>query len=109
MDKVVTFRGFYKDSLTDNLVKEMSARKSKVFMACVDCIFMNLRFQYSNFWSIFFRKGQFFIWTTIGQDIRGTLQKAFQRHLENLKKKTKWRFEEYLPVGAAGKAFMTYI
>ena len=103
VDKVVTFPGFYKDSLTDNLVKEMSAKKSKVFMACVDCDLYESGFQYSNFWSIFFKKGQFFIWTTIGQDIRGTLLKVFQRHLENSKKKQNGSLRNIYQLARLGK------
>ena len=108
-DKVITFPGFYKDSLTDNLVKEMSAKKSKVFMACVDCDLYESAVPVFQFLEHFLQEGAILYLDDYWSGYKGNPTKGVSKAFREFEKETKWKFEEYLPVGAAGKAFMTYI
>lgn len=107
--KIFTFPGFYKDSLSEKVVEQIQAKNSKVFLACVDCDLYESAVPVFDFLENFLQEGTIIYLDDFWSGYKGNPTKGVSQAFREFQNRTKWKFEEYLAVGAAGKSFMTYI
>lgn len=105
LDRIVKIKGYYKDSLTDKLQKELSGKKSKIALVYIDCDLYESALSALTFIDPLLQKGAVLClddWNLYGADPG----KGERRALKEFSRKTSWKFEEFLPIGWFGKSFI---
>ena len=108
VDKVSTFKGFYKASLTLALQQELLTMDARASLITVDCDLIDSARDVFRFVGPFLQPGTVVYLDDMfggyqGSPVKG-VYKAFQEFMET----TEFRFFPYLQVGAFGRSFITY-
>ncbi len=106
-DKVTLVKGYFNNSLNEELKSELKAKNRKIAVAYIDSDFYESARDVLAFLEDFIQEGTviaFDDWNTYKANPNKGEKKAFREFRE----KSKWQFEEFLSYGWMGKSFIAY-
>jgi hypothetical protein len=106
-DKVQTVKGYFNESLNDELKESLKAKNTKVAVAYIDSDFYESARDALAFLEDFLQEGSvvaFDDWNTY----KGNPNKGEKLAFREYREKSKWRFEEFISYGWMGKSFIAY-
>lgn len=108
LDQVKTFKGYYDQSLTPTLQKELLKTGRKIAFLCVDCDLYESAVPVFNFIEPFLQEGTVVFIDDFFAGYHGSPAKGVPKAFAEFQERTKFRFIEHFQVGWAGRSFITY-
>tara|TARA_Y100000816_G_C26100850_1_gene583352 strand:- start:650 stop:1399 length:750 start_codon:yes stop_codon:yes gene_type:complete len=106
LDKIKSIKGFFEDSLNDNLIKKFDENQSNAALINIDCDFYKSAIPVFNFIENFLQIGTVIYIDDMYAGYKGQKSKGVAKAFYEYKKKSKWQFEDYLNIGWFGKSFI---
>lgn len=106
-DRVHTVKGYFSESLNDQLKESLKAKNTKVAVAYIDSDFYESARDVLAFLEDFLQEGAvvaFDDWNTY----KGNPNKGEKLAFREFREKSKWQFEEFISYGWMGKSFIAY-
>lgn len=107
-EKVNIHKGFYDSSLNDALSTGFRLQKVKIAFLCVDCDFFDSAVPVLKFCEQFLQEGSVIYIDDFFAGYRGVPSKGVQAAFRDFQLMSRWKFQEYLSVGAFGRSYLTY-
>ena len=108
LDQIKTYPGFYQKSLDKELEKEFIEKGIKASLVCIDCDLYESAVPVFGWIEPFLQEGTVIYiddyWVGYKGNPKKGVSKAFMEH----KKKSKYKYEEYVTIGWQGKSFIVY-
>jgi hypothetical protein len=108
IDNVLTFKGFYNQSLTNDLQKELLDRNSKAMLVNIDCDLYESAIPVFNFLDPLLQDGTVIYIDDLFTGYKGSPNKGVARAFLEYQEMTQWKFLPYLHIGWWGRAYITY-
>ena len=108
MDRVMTIKGFFQDSLNDNAVDKLLAQGYRIAMATIDCDTYESYRPTLKFIEPFLQTGSIIYMRNLFCGFNGSPLHTPQRALMEFKKTSRFALEDFVSVGFYGKAFLAY-
>lgn len=107
-DKVRSFPGFYNESLTPHLKKELLAENIKAAFICVDCDLYESAVPVFHFIEEFLQEGTVLYIDDWFAGYKGNPNKGVSKAFSDFQKRSQYKFVEFLNVHWMGHSFITY-
>ena len=108
VDKVSTVKGFFEDSLSNELKNRLSAEGSKISLVTIDCDYYESAVPIFSFIELFLQKGSIIYIDDYFAGYKGAPDKGVSLAFSEFYQKCSYKFADHLNVGWAGKTFITY-
>jgi hypothetical protein len=107
-DKIFLIKGFYQDTLNDELKKKLKSKNSVAALITFDC---NLDESYKcalDFSKDFLQEGTILYLDDYRGAYRGNPTKGIPKVFEEFRKKSNFKFDDFLNIGWFGKSYIAY-
>jgi hypothetical protein len=108
LDKIYIIKGFYNETLNDDLKKELLNKNCKAAFITFDC---NLDISYRdalNFSENFLQEGTILYLDDYRASYKGNPEKGVPAVFKRFTEKSQFKFEDFLSIGRFGKSFIAY-
>lgn len=106
LDKIKTVKGFFENSLNNDLKKDFKTNGCIASLINIDCDFYKSATPVFNFIEDFLQEGTVIYIDDMYAGYKGQKSKGVAKAFYEYKKNSKWNFEEYLNIGWFGKSFI---
>jgi hypothetical protein len=107
-DQVETFPGFYNESLTLDLKKQLSAVNTKASIICVDCDLYESAVPVFHFIEEFLQDGTVIYIDDWFASHKGNPNKGLPKAFHEFQQRSKYKFVDFLSVSWFGRSFIVY-
>jgi hypothetical protein len=108
-DNVRTFKGFYQESLTDELQAEMLNSGSKISIVNIDCDLYESALPVFNFIEPLLQEGSIIYIDDYFASYKGSPVKGPAGAFEDYKRKSKYKFIQHQQITWQGRSFIAYL
>lgn len=108
LDKVSTYPGFYNESLTPELQKQLLAKQRKAAFICVDCDLYESAVPVWKFIDGLLQEGSVLYVDDYYVGYKGSPLHGVAKSFAEYQETTSWRFEPHLSIGWWGRSFIAY-
>lgn len=109
VDRVRTIKGFYEETLTEELRKQFLESGRKISLATVDCDLYESAVPIFEFIDPLLQEGSVIYIDDLFAGHRGNPMKGVSRAFLEYQQRTRWRFVRHLDVGWWGRSYITYL
>lgn len=109
LDRVKIIKGFYNDSLTNDLKKNYLNNHNKIAFLCVDCDLYESAVPVFNFVSELITVGSIIYLDDFNVGHKGSHLEGVSKAFTEFSNNSRFKFREFLNVGWWGKSFITYM
>ena len=107
-DKVTTVRGFYSDSLTDELRERLLKREQKIALVTVDCDLYESAVPVFNFIEPLLQDGSVIYMDDLFVGNKGNPHRGVARAFLEFQQRSRWRFARHLDISWWGRSYVVY-
>ncbi len=108
VDRVHTVKGYYSDSLTQQLQGQLKATDTKAALITVDCDLYESAVPVFRFIDDFIQEGTIIYMDDLFAGFKGSPLKGIARAFLEYQQKTKWKFMRHLDIGWWGRSYLAY-
>lgn len=108
IDKVETIKGFYEDSLNNDLKIKLNNKKSKIALVTLDCSFYDSFVSSFNFIEDLIQEGTIIYIDDYRVTYKGNPNKGAPKAFKEFVEKSQYSFEPFLDIGWFGKSYIAY-
>ena len=108
VDRCVTVKGFYGQSLTDELQHRLLAAKRPIALACVDCDLYESAVPVFRFLGPLLQEGSLLYIDDYFTGYRGSPVKGVARAFTEFEAKSRFKFVSHMQIGWWGRSFIAY-
>ena len=108
MDKIETYPGFYNETLTPELKKNLSINNTKGAVICIDCDLYESSVPVFKFIEEFLQDGTVIYIDDWFAGYKGHQNKGVSKAFHEFSQNSKYKFTEFVPVPWIGKSFIAY-
>ena len=107
-DRVRTIKGFYDQSLTPTLQKELLGGGRKISMACIDCDLYESAIPVFDFIEPLLQEGTLIYMDDLFAGYKGSPAKGVARAFREFQDRSRWKFVPHMQIGWWGRSFIAY-
>jgi hypothetical protein len=107
-DRVVTVKGFYSDSLTEELRKRFEHSESPIALATIDCDLYESAVPVFRFIEPLLQEGSVLYLDDLFAGYKGSPRKGVARAFREFRQQSAWKFVRHLDVGWWGRSYIAY-
>lgn len=107
-NKVHTVKGFYENSLTNELKNKLIKDNAKIAFVTLDCSFYDSFVDAFNFIENFIQEGTIIYIDDYRVTYKGNPTKGAPKAFKEFQNKSQYKFEPFLDIGWFGKSFIAY-
>jgi len=108
LDQILTYPGFYNESLSTVLQQNLKAEGKLAALICVDCDLYESAVPVFQFIEPFLHEGSVVYIDDYWSGYKSNPQKGVSAAFKEYELNSSWKFAEYLSIGVAGKSFICY-
>jgi hypothetical protein len=107
-DRVTTVKGFYSESLTEELCKRFEHDESPIALACIDCDLYESAVPVFRFIEPLLQEGSVLYLDDLFAGYKGSPRKGVARAFREFREQSTWQFVRHLDVGWWGRSYIAY-
>jgi hypothetical protein len=109
VDRCQTIKGFYKDSLTQELQESFLSHSHKIALACIDCDLYESAVPVFQFIEPLLQEGSLLYIDDLFTGYKGSPAKGVAKAFTEFQKKSRFSFAPHIQVGWWGRSFIAYL
>lgn len=109
VDRVKTIKGFYHESLTDELQKHFVEHENKIALATIDCDLYESAVPVFEFIEPLLQKGTVIYIDDFFAGYKGSPLEGVSRAFLEFQRNSRWKFIHHLNIGWWGRSYIAYL